>query len=70
MASRDLIARALAQLQGTPGYRDYVQTIESERESAIHKLLYATTDVEALRGEARSYDKILTQLKNNQGILS
>lgn len=68
MASRETLARALAQLQHSPGYRDYVHTLEAERASTIHKLLYAQAagEVEVLRGEARAYDRMLTTIKSNQ----
>lgn len=68
MASRADLARLVGQFKGVAPalFRDYVKTLEGRRDDTIHKLLYATADVEVLRGEARAYDALLNDILKNE----
>lgn len=67
MASRAEIARAIARLQTSPGYRDYVKTLEVEREAAVYAVIHAEPDTLLdARANLRVLDSILTSIKQNE----
>lgn len=57
--------RALAGLKDNGFFAHYVKMLEALRESAVTTLLYSDHPDEALRGEARSYDKMLKDIRKN-----
>lgn len=66
MARADVIA-ALAALQGHPGFREYVHTLESECADVMTKILLPEnrSSRNELCAEARVYREILLGIHNN-----
>ena len=64
MAAREDIARALAPLLRHAMFGDYVKTLEAKRDALVRQLLYIEDEnkVPALRGHARAYDELITQI--------
>ena len=69
MASREEIARVIAQLRDTPQFWHYVKMLEERRDAVIHQIMYEQTpdNVNVLRGEARAYDTLIKQIHSNLG---
>ena len=74
MASREELAKALSQMRDAPSFRAFVQTLTARRDTVVRQLLYGLnpsggnlpqTELDAIRGEARTYDWILEQIRNN-----
>ncbi len=59
MASRLEVARALSRLRSAPGYREYVQVLEAELDTAVQKVILAP---EAELLDARAYLRVLSEL--------
>lgn len=55
--------RALAALKDNAHFGHYVKMLEAKRDDAVTRLLYDDHRDEALRGEARSYDQLIKQIK-------
>ena len=57
--------RALAGLKENGFFRHYVKMLEALRETSVQQLLYSPMPDEALRGEARAYDKMLKDIRKH-----
>jgi hypothetical protein len=68
MASRDELARTLAQLAPHAAFGDYVKTLTARRDAVVAQCLNAPTmeTAEPFRLEARAYDRILADINNNR----
>lgn len=61
------VKAALAALQGSPGFREYVNTLESEKADVMTRLLLMENREirDELCAEARVYRDILATINNN-----
>ena len=63
--SRDALAEIFSALAGNAYWRQYVSTLEAKKADAVRQLLRAPAADEALRGEARAYEKLLDTIRTN-----
>lgn len=65
--SRDLLSENLLRLKDNAHWRHYVGTLRALREVTIKQLLISDHPDEAMRGEARAYEKMLRAIDINNG---
>lgn len=63
---RDKLAAIFAALEGNAYWRQYVSTLQEARDDAVRKLLLSDHPDEAMRGEARAYEKLLYTIISNR----
>lgn len=67
MSARNLLTENLLRLKDNAHWRHYVSTLVELRDGAVKQLLHSDHPDEALRGEARAYEKMLRVININNG---